>query len=575
MDKSDPFNSFDQLDVRVEEARLLKSGAFRSAQMVSYVIIAAALLLFITNHWTDAVFWVAITLSMVVVTVLYAKFMAPEGITRNNVTNYLRWHLIITFITGSIWGTFAIYFTDPEAHWQVHIASFFLISITLGGMMKGAVYRTGYLALLVPSLLPFGLYLLVFGSLYAKVVGFGFFVYAAFGFFMSKPMDSVINDGLVAQINKEAAQKIIDQQHEIERLHEDKIRLMASITHDMTQPLIAQRQYIDMLNAEITDEKQRGVVSKLEIVQNSQERLLEQLVEHSRFEKSEIVVAKKMFDMAPILDKLFSEFNGSAREKGIEITVENQSLTAYSDPLLVERIIRNFLSNAIKYTQNDGQVGLSSKLHDNKVEIMVSDNGPGISTSDQKRIFDEYVRLDQNKHISGLGLGLSIVHRLSKLIGGEVYINSELGKGTDICLLIPHQNTGNDFEQTGADGPVQSPLILVVGTSDREEFGGWENLTSSWLWQCFKSATIDDAISIVSIANLHPDVVLLDKVYEDQSELNTDLQKLQNGSLASVPIILVNDENNRLATEASLDNIRTISSDFQASDLRKLAEEII
>lgn len=575
MDKSDPFNSFDQLDVRVEEARLLKSGAFRSAQMVSYVIIAAALLLFITNHWTDAVFWVAITLSMVVVTVLYAKFMAPEGITRNNVTNYLRWHLIITFITGSIWGTFAIYFTDPEAHWQVHIASFFLISITLGGMMKGAVYRAGYLALLVPSLLPFGLYLLVFGSLYAKVVGFGFFVYAAFGFFMSKPMDSVINDGLVAQINKEAAQKIIDQQHEIERLHEDKIRLMASITHDMTQPLIAQRQYIDMLNAEITDEKQRGVVSKLEIVQNSQERLLEQLVEHSRFEKSEIVVAKKMFDMAPILDKLCSEFNGSAREKGIEITVENQSLTAYSDPLLVERIIRNFLSNAIKYTQNDGQVGLSSKLHDNKVEIMVSDNGPGIGSSDQKRIFDEYVRLDQNKHISGLGLGLSIVHRLSKLIGGEVYINSELGKGTDICLLIPHQNAQNDFEQTGADGPVQSPLILVVGTSDREEFGGWENLTSSWLWQCFKSSTIDDAISIVSIANLHPDVVLLDKVYEDQSELNTDLQKLQNGSLASVPIILVNDENDRWATEASSGNIRTISSDFQASDLRKLAEEII
>jgi signal transduction histidine kinase len=575
MDKSDPFNSFDQLDVRVEEARLLKSGAMRSAQMVSYVIFAAGLLLLITNHWTDAIFWIVVTLSMVLVTLLYAKFKAPEGIARNNVTDYLRWHLIITFITGSIWGAFAIYFTDPEAHWQVHIASFFLISITLGGMMKGAVYRAGYLALLVPSLLPFGLYLLVFGSLYAKVVGFGFFVYAAFGFFMSKPMDSVIHDGLVAQINKEAAQKIIDQQHEIERLNEDKIRLMASITHDMTQPLIAQRQYIDTLNAEITDEKHRGVVSKLEIVQNSQERLLEQLVEHSRFEKTEIVVAKKAFDLGPILDKLVSEFNGSAREKNIEIISENHDLTAYSDPLLVERIIRNFLSNAIKYTPKGGRVKLSCILQNENVEIMVSDNGSGISENDQKRIFDEYVRLDQNKHISGLGLGLSIVHRLSELIGGQVHINSELGKGTDICLLIPHQSQEKDAGHVDADITVQPPLILVIGTDDREEFGGWENLTSSWLWQCFKSDTIDDAVSIVSIANLNPDIVVLDNVFDEQNELAADLQKLENGPLASVPIILVDDENNPLATKFESETIRTISSSFQASDLRKLAQEMI
>lgn len=435
MDKTDPFNSFDELDIRVEEARLLKSGAIRSAQMVSYVILAAGLLLLVTNHWTDAVFWIVITMSMVMVTIVYAKYMAPKGITRSNVTQYLRWHLVITFITGTIWGFFAIYFTDPSAHWQVHLASFFLISITLGGMMKGAVYRAGYLALLVPALLPFGLYLVVFGTLYAKVIGFGFFVYAGFGFFMSKPMDSVINDGLVAQINKKAAQKIIDQQHEIERLNEEKIRLMASITHDMTQPLIAQRQYIDMLNAQIKDEKQLGVISKLGVVQKSQERLLEQLVEHSRFEKSEIVVAKKVFDLSLVLDKLHSEFSGSAREKDINLSLDSQKVTAFSDPLLVERIIRNFLSNAIKYTPDGGKVTLSSDSSENGIEIKISDNGPGISENDQKRIFDEYVRLDQNKHISGLGLGLSIVHKLTHLIGAEVHLKSELGKGTEIFFI--------------------------------------------------------------------------------------------------------------------------------------------
>ena len=437
MDKSNPFNSFDLIDVRVKEARLIKSGANRSAQMVGYVIFAAGILLLTANRWFDAALWFAITSCMVMVTVFYARQMCKEGIDRSNAMRYLRGHLFITFVTGSLWGTFAIYSTDPTSHVEIHLASFFLICITLGGMMKGAVYRPGYIALLVPALLPFGLYLVVFGTPYAKVVGFGFFVYSAFGYFMSKPMDSVINDGLVAQINKEAAQKIIDQQNEIERLNEDKIRLMASITHDMTQPLIAQRQYIDMLNAEIKDEKQLGLVTKLEIVQNSQERLLEQLVEHSRIEKSEIVVAKQTFNLGAVFEKLMLEFTASANEKKIEIVDKTDDMNAYSDPLLVERIVRNFLSNAIKYTQIRGTVVLSCALNEDDVEIKVSDNGAGITFEDQQRIFDEYVRLDQNRHISGLGLGLSIVHKLTDLIGGKVHIQSELGKGTDICLVIP------------------------------------------------------------------------------------------------------------------------------------------
>ncbi|MEP4341934.1 MAG: HAMP domain-containing sensor histidine kinase [Lentilitoribacter sp.] len=442
-------------------------------------------------------------------------------------------------------------------------------------MMKGAVYRPGYIALLVPALLPFGLYLVVFGTPYAKVVGFGFFVYSAFGYFMSKPMDSVINDGLVAQINKEAAQKIIDQQNEIERLNEDKIRLMASITHDMTQPLIAQRQYIDMLNAEIKNEKQLGLVTKLEVVQKRQERLLEQLVEHSRFEKSEIVVAKQMFNLGAVFEKLILEFTASANEKNIEIVDKTDGINAYSDPLLVERIVRNFLSNAIKYTQAGGTVVISCALSEDDVEIKVSDNGAGITPEDQKRIFDEYVRLDQNRHMSGLGLGLSIVHKLTDLIGGKVHIQSELGKGTDICLVIPLCDFMNENDHSGAAEIVQTPLILVIGSNERDAFGGWENLTSSWLWQCFKSETIEAAITLVSIANLKPTLVIFDKCYQDAEELKTDLQLLSKSELTEVPVIVADKETNLPNYNDTLPTIRFIGQEFKASELRKLAEDLV
>ncbi|MBO6919127.1 MAG: hypothetical protein JJ858_11900 [Rhizobiaceae bacterium] len=116
---------------------------------------------------------------------------------------------------------------------------------------------------------------------------------------------------------------------------------------------------------------------------------------------------------------------------------------------------------------------------------------------------------------------------------------------------------------------------MVVGINDRDEFGGWENLTSSWLWQCFKSNTLNDAITLVSIANLKPNLIVLDNVYNNQNELIVDLQKLENNALAGVPVIISDDQINPDWLLEFSREIRTIVPGFKASDLRKSAEEII
>ena len=130
-------------------------------------------------------------------------------------------------------------------------------------------------------------------------------------------------------------------------------------------------------------------------------------------------------------------------------------------------------------------------------------------------------------------------------------------------------------DHSGAAQIVQTPLILVIGSNERDEFGGWENLTSSWLWQCFKSETINAAINLMSIANLKPTLVIFDKSYDDVDALKTDLQLLSKSQLNEVPIIVASDEINLPNYSDTMPAIRFIDQDFKASELRKAAEGMI
>ena len=142
-------------------------------------------------------------------------------------------------------------------------------------------------------------------------------------------------------------------------------------------------------------------------------------------------------------------------------------------------------------------------------------------------------------------------------------------------MVIPHDEKHSSNNENGSSQVVQTPLILVIGSNERDQFGGWENLASSWLWRCFKSETIEAAVSLVSIANLKPDLVVLDKVFESDTQLADSVHDLNNSPLSGLPIIVADDAVKLPKLMNEDHDIQQISTDFKASDLRKLAEKMI
>ncbi|HTV95496.1 MAG TPA: ATP-binding protein [Steroidobacteraceae bacterium] len=248
---------------------------------------------------------------------------------------------------------------------------------------------------------------------------------------------------IVAREAAEVARELADQSRELaDRANQGKSRFLATASHDLRQPL----QTLELLNGtlrrRITDRNCMEALSQQEQAISSMSRLLNALLDISKLESGAVRPEPTDFTVAAIFEELRLEFAGIAANKGLTLEVETCGDAVYSDPSLVEQILRNLLSNAVKYTR-EGCVRLRC-LHDASfIRIEVLDTGVGIPADQLPYIYDEFyqVGVPTNSSRDGYGLGLSIVQRLVKLLTLQLDVRSEVGKGSAFALLLPASDT--------------------------------------------------------------------------------------------------------------------------------------
>jgi len=234
-----------------------------------------------------------------------------------------------------------------------------------------------------------------------------------------------------------------DQLAAQKRLHEDRNqnlqKMFAGASHDLRQPLQAMIIFVGAIKEHATP-KQEPLIQKLEQVVDNLNHLFTDLLDISKLESRMTRVPKQNLALQPLLAKIYDEFEALANEKRIELRLYNRDLTVYSNPNMLERIIRNMISNAIRYTRTGG-VLIGCRKRQNAVWIEVWDTGRGIPQEKMGEIFNEFVQIkdEDSEPSKGVGLGLFIVKRLAQLLDHSIIVTSKLRRGTMFRVVAPGQ----------------------------------------------------------------------------------------------------------------------------------------
>lgn len=265
-----------------------------------------------------------------------------------------------------------------------------------------------------------------------------------------------VTAGKRVQAELVSARKSAESEREIaDRANLGKSRFLATASHDLRQPL----QTLSLLNGTlrriVTEPDATDALMQQEQAIGAMSRLLNALLDISKLESGAIKPEPTDFTVAALFEELRSDFASLAANKGLELQIEPCTDCVHSDPSLVEQILRNLVSNAIKYTRQ-GWIQLRCLHEAALIRIEVLDTGMGIPANQLAYIYDEFyqVGVPTNTSRDGYGLGLSIVQRLVKLLNLRLEVRSEVGKGSAFSLVLPSSNGSVALTRVASRDPI-------------------------------------------------------------------------------------------------------------------------
>jgi signal transduction histidine kinase/CheY-like chemotaxis protein len=391
----------------------------------------------------------------------------------------LRW-LAMAAIAGILWGAAGYHFYSPNASVDQLTFVAVLLGVAFGSLTLYASYPTTLYLFLPLTFLPLLVRLAAQrdapgyagAAIVMAVLGFTLYFGRNFGRTIAESVKSGIeNEFLVRQLLAQKA-SADDARRAAEAATRSKTQFFAAASHDLRQPLQAIGIYCSLL-------RKRAQGPLVPLVRNlssgveTLSKLVEELLEISRLDSGAIHPRIAASSLADIFLLLQREFLPIAAAKRLELRVRVTDLTVTTDPVLLSRVLRNLVANAIRYTARGG-ILLAARQHRDVVHIEVWDTGPGIHQQELNRVFEEFYRGESSKTEvggngnAGFGLGLSIVRRICGVLGHPLTVRTRPGSGTLFRVAVPYSAKRSLVRRSAADAiealiqPIPGQRIVLL-----------------------------------------------------------------------------------------------------------------
>ena len=449
-----------------------------------------------------------------------------------------KWHhlnLYMAIIWAALWSSFPYLFLPGVTPVTVLTCLVILSVATSIPSVSMGVYPDIFISFITPVFLSWLFFILIYvpdAPLIIKLIPVVSLVsMSGFSLYMHRSQISNIALRIEAEQASEQATKASSS----------KTRFLAAASHDLRQPLQAATLYAAMLKN--SDTPQPDIVAKLDTAIASCNELLNHLLMLSRLQSHRLTPKKRIINLLDTLQPIIDEISPQILAKGLSLRLHDLSgQHVFSDGVMLARIVRNLLSNALKYTP-EGEISLSARVTGQELLLEITDTGIGIDEAYQAEVFEEFMQID-NDHRSiqnGLGLGLAIVSRLSALCDIPVAMISEPGRGTSFTLTLPAAAT-HAIDDTGSvisdHSWFESLTILLIDDDERvtEALGG---LLSSLGATVSAHHTLESALQRLESSDAPPSLVITDDQIGPDTNAGSVIEAISARFRQSVPTLII------------------------------------
>jgi signal transduction histidine kinase len=386
---------------------------------------------------------------------------------------------------------------------------------------------------------------------------------------------------LVHEINerREVEAALQEAKAAAERANLSKTSFLAAASHDLNQPLNAARLFLGSLAEELPPGRGPDIIGRIDAALDTMDHLLTALMDISKLDAGFLQPDIADFELSPLLAALCAEFEPQAASIGVRLRMVATRAVLRSDRHLLERVLRNLIGNAIRYTKS-GKILVGCRRRGKTLRLDVIDTGIGIPKDKWQTIFQEFHQLGNNPRSSekGVGLGLAIVERVANLLHAPVEIDSALGRGSRFSITLPlgEATAALEPEPPTLPGTPQANLgtcLVVVIDNDPQILEGMRTLLHSWNCHVIGAHNAEAALLAAFRA---PDIVIAD-YYLDAGAYGTDaIAGLRRRFGVDIPsLVISSDTSPRLHAALRKEGHAVLSKPVAPSRLRALMSHLL